>query len=75
MRDFTDARKREAFRRIINRVTGESDELLSYNEVRQQLLSDSEALIEGGVQKSHSPVSWAASVVIKISRDFLPKTR
>ncbi len=74
VRDFTDARKREAFRRIINRVTGESDELLSYNEVRQQLLSDSEALIEGGVQEI--PLASIVGSVGRykdFTRDFLPK--
>lgn len=74
VRDFTDARKREAFRRIINRITGESDELLSYNEVRRQMLNDDGALIEGGVQEI--PLESIVGSVGRykdFTRDFLPK--
>jgi nucleotide-binding universal stress UspA family protein len=74
VRDFTEARKRAAFRQLINRLTGDDDELLSYNEVRRHMLTDVDELIEKGVREI--PLDAIVGSVGRYkdyTRDFLPK--
>ena len=69
--DFRDARRKAAMREIMGRLTGKSTELLSYEEVRQQL----RALESGKVGLREIPLDAIVGSVGRytdFTRDFLP---
>jgi nucleotide-binding universal stress UspA family protein len=72
IRDFKQARKRAAVQHLLAQLTGKSDELLAYDDVRQQLRGTD--IIERGVQEI--PLDAIVGSVGRhddFTRDFLPK--
>jgi nucleotide-binding universal stress UspA family protein len=72
MADFRDARRKAAFRQTLERLTGQSNELLSYDTVANQLGSQGSA--ERGLREI--PLDAIAGSVGRpndFTRDFLPK--
>jgi nucleotide-binding universal stress UspA family protein len=72
-RDFQRARKRAAMRSLLARLTGRSNDLLSFDEVRQKL----KATVSGKRQLRDIPLDAIVGSVGRTSdftRDFLPRT-
>src|SRR5512137_161449 len=74
MADFHRARNRADLKELLSRLTGESNQLLSYDEVRQKLR------IQGGTQRGIRDIRIDAIVgsvgrYEDFTRDFLPRER
>jgi nucleotide-binding universal stress UspA family protein len=72
IRDFKRARKQAAVQHLLAQLTGKSDELLAYEDVRQQLKGA--GLVERGIQEI--PLDAIVGSVGRyddFNRDFLPK--
>lgn len=73
VRDFQEARKQAAVRRILSRLRGDDDKLLPFDDVRQQLLPTGRTMQHGVQEIPLDKIVGSVDRYEDFTRTFLPK--
>ncbi len=73
LRDFQEARKQAAMRRILSRLRGEDDDLLAFEDVRQQLRPTGRTIQHGIQEIPLDKIVGSVDRYEDFTRTFLPK--